>query len=1039
MMFGRMNRGVIGVWLVALMALQGACIEEEKLFDATPGGAQSGNRRPEVSFESYTGNTKDISINLAVYDADDDPVAVDVYFSPDDGNAFILCSSAFISEYTNPISGLPSGTAFTFVWDSLSDFQAYQIEEAEILLRFVANDGTQDGSVVLTDPITVTNDIVLGSGGAGEAPDTLDEIGNVADVEVTSDGSAAIYLNEGSTTSRDNREEEFLLIVSNAGDSGISYSLDAVEVVEEKAHTTPSLARRASPTLPRVAHDVTPFRKNLDAYARRKRGAGSQNQRMSPQAELVVGQTQQPFFVLADLSDSGNYDIATGIVGAVGDSVVIFVDMDIPIDWDYDCTDDTIDEPDSRETFGFDTCDLADVAAIFDQNIVAHLHDYFGHESDLDESSKITVFLSPLLNQLTIDSGEDTGGSTNGGDTGGDGTDSAATSSEIVVDVFVDPTADLSPYDASENPGSNYQEIIYLRAPDPGGFFNPALGGGGAAAVESYVTVTMQANIAMATQTLISYNAHFLEGGGDPEEDWLNDGLGLLAADLTGFGSVVYDDIVYYLDAPYYFSLTASNSIEDLNDRGFQYLVVRYLVDIYGTSVLSSLMNGDYTGADNIASAVQTATDDLEADFAGFIMDFYVAISTADMVKQSDGSVLVSAVEPFQDASTIALTSTEYYGAEGFQQGINITGYNYARTRTDDGGVAEDYVIKLRGADHHTFAPGITYAGYADGGYGVQFTRIGGLIEAETTLKLSPSGADVLVRLVRLNDVDPDKNTIVVERVFGAITADRITLNIFDDGTESVGLGDIDADQSMTLIGNKDVEVQDTDLYLIDLSGWTNSSKASLHFEVHRSMTGTSGTADLDTVMLAVAPAGDVPDPAAATGSYVCGDVQYDVSFQYSFLSYLYYQYVLTPVSGSEAGFDPVGTSSENPESCNFDFASEQALGGLLQNDLDEPLPSTLVDQILTYQHQALGGTSTIPTFFPYSTAFLDWESVDSDDSPNYYLDQGLGGYSVVDGEDAILLLDLPAGQPENQYILIVSGPGSTGPYELTVKAVLEE
>lgn len=1050
------------VALVASLAFS-ACPADPGDFGGNGNGSTK-NARPSVSLAAGSGAGGDIQIDFSVADSDGDTVNVTVYFSSDGGNIFRRCTP---SSGANPVENLADGGSGSFVWDSATDLPG----DNEVMIRLVPNDGVQDGSAVVSDSFLISNTPTPGTGGGDEESD-LGEIGGYDELGVDDNGAADISLNDGKDPARDNRNEEFLLVLINPASSGEGFELAAASSSRlaspsqaksgaTSSPATSSQARaaklRAEQTAASQARNAQPaqsFAGRSAAHTRhtppvaqasdfreqvRRWGALPERERQRinaaqhaqstppwntppwhPESERSaqgsgVGQTVKEFRVRADMDDSGVYANVIGTLAALGDYVAIWVDRDVPIDLDYDCSDSEIDQPDpaGRDTYGFDTCDLSAVADVFDKNIIYHLHEYFGAESDVDGSGVINVLITPVLNQLTItnDSEED---------------------DSTLVEVYADPEVDLRDFNPNENPGSNYQEIIYLSAPDPAGFYNPLTGGGGETAVTEYVTVTMSANIAIETSKLIGYNAHVIEGEGDPEADWLSDGLGLLAADLTGFGSVVYDDVAYYLDAPHLYQLEGENSLDDVNDRGEQYLLCRYLIDALGVDVLPKIIGNASTGTENIASVLQES--DAEATFDTFFQQFAIAIATAGLTNKADGSELVTSVPSFQAATTIPVNSTEYFGAEGYQQGINVRGINYARVHNADG-TFDTKEIRLNGADWSAFAPGISYFGYNSGSYGTAFVRIGGLLDVESSLKLV-GGTDLYGLVLRINDVDPTQPTIVIEQVFGALATDLIPMSMFEDGGESVGLGEIDSAQKMVLLSGETQTVPDTDLYLIDLSKFSQPM-VDVTFSVDRSMINDTGSVLLEDVMLAVVPLGDLPNPSAMKGRYTCDDEVVNVSYPSEFLDYLFAQYVLVAKVGAESGYNPAGRVSDDPTICNFDFSREKSINSYLQNDDDEPKPITLVDQIWTYQIQSLNGRSSVAGFYPYDEDYLDSESTDIDDEPDFDLANGLGGRFSDTGEEALLHVTLPAGSSENQYVLVVGGEeAAVGPYQLSARVL---
>ena len=103
--------------------------------------------------------------------------------------------------------------------------------------------------------------------------------------------------------------------------------------------------------------------------------------------------------------------------------------------------------------YGFDNCDLQEIADIVDYNIFPNLRGYYGDESDENGDGIVSVVITPVLNQMTRNNEED---------------------AEITfVGSYADPAVDLETFDPDNNPGSDEQEVIYVFAPDPYGFHNP--------------------------------------------------------------------------------------------------------------------------------------------------------------------------------------------------------------------------------------------------------------------------------------------------------------------------------------------------------------------------------------------------------------------------------------------------------------------------------------------------------------------------------------------------------------------------------------
>ena len=154
-------------------------------------------------------------------------VSVQLFFRTDDGNVFTPCTPALSSE--NPTTDLATNEYVTFIWDS-----AANVGEATVIVRAVPNDGTQDGDPVDSDPFEVANSVNSTFGPGLEEGNDLNDVGGMEEVSFDEEGVAEIELNDGTDDTRENQDEEFLLVIADTGDSGISYTLDEVKDSGEK-------------------------------------------------------------------------------------------------------------------------------------------------------------------------------------------------------------------------------------------------------------------------------------------------------------------------------------------------------------------------------------------------------------------------------------------------------------------------------------------------------------------------------------------------------------------------------------------------------------------------------------------------------------------------------------------------------------------------------------------------------------------------------------------------------------------------------------
>ena len=324
--------------------------------------------------------------------------------------------------------------------------------------------GSSGGGVDLGDDTEDTGDPGGDtSGDTAEPPDTgdtggdytvpageLDDPGDYSGGTPDDEGITEIDLTDISGDS--NQDQEFYLILVNTGEDELGYELNFIpsddgEDKGKKGITPPAAEKADRPA------SLTPARQQL-----RQSIASGQTSPYTPPVGPApplssgdIGSAQDDFRVRNDLEDDTSVEYITATLWAVSDTVAIWVDNDQPIDWDYDC-DGTIDQYDTANAYGFDNCDLQTVADVVDVNILPNLTGYFGDVSDVDNNGLLNIVITPILNQLPLDSeDEDTQSS--------------------FIGSYADPEVDLNER-TKQNENSNEQEVIFAFAPDPYGFYN---------------------------------------------------------------------------------------------------------------------------------------------------------------------------------------------------------------------------------------------------------------------------------------------------------------------------------------------------------------------------------------------------------------------------------------------------------------------------------------------------------------------------------------------------------------------------------------
>ena len=547
-----------------------------------------------------------------------------------------------------------------------------------------------------------------------------------------------------------------------------------------------------------------------------------------------VNSDARTFFFRETLDPDPSRQTRGANLRALGDHVAIYVDDETPIDIDEDCADPTNPvTPGELPAFNFTNCDLENIVDVVEDNIWPTLTGLFGEPSDVDENCRVTIFLSHRLNKLTS-------------------TDSDNTNDAFTVRSFAEPDIDLWQSNLTANPNSNEQEILFVYAPDPVGFWSDQL-----VSLEDYLSYELAGRIAIGLFDLISYASHrgvgkVLLDKTNPkdlalppaEEDWLNDALGLLAADLTGFGAIAFQDAWTYMDRPHLLELEAANLLSDFEDRGGQYLFARYLADLYGDGAVGVdmydlLMNSGCVGSDNVSNLIIQADgggggdDDDSAggdddDSAGggggesectgddevfeeFVLQWATAMSVSGRTIADTGVQLVAdtVVTNYQTSSPVIVQDPEnpqpgeLFGANGFQQGFNVRDLNITYTGgTDPAGATAltDLNVRTGNLDVLMFHPQSDFFGVVAGNYGVVAVLISGLEQPENYLLIETALGEPLVgNVIRINDSSPHEGEqrLTLEDVDGAkltTVRDLGLLELFEernligriDGTESV-------------------------------------------------------------------------------------------------------------------------------------------------------------------------------------------------------------------------------------------------------------
>jgi hypothetical protein len=241
---------------------------------------------------------------------------------------------------------------------------------------------------------------------------------------------------------------------------------------------------------------------------------------------------------------------------------------------------------------GYSQADLNQVGFLFDNYLYPIDTTAFGRESDLDNNGVVVVLLTDQVNALS-------------GDCNAEGS--------VILGYFFG--SDLLP----GQEGSNGGEVFYGLVPDP----NNA----SCTISLSYASEYLAPTFIHEFQHMISFNQHVLIRSGASEDTWLNEGLSHFAEELGGraipdehcsgdcFTQFVVGDAGnayrYLRDVEAHFLVEPGSSGGTLEERGANWLFVRWLADHFGadengTTLTRALVGTNRLGAANVAAVTGT-------------------------------------------------------------------------------------------------------------------------------------------------------------------------------------------------------------------------------------------------------------------------------------------------------------------------------------------------------------------------------------------------------------------------------------------------
>lgn len=1030
-----------------------------------------------------------LTLTYRLTDADSSSFRVATTFGVDGAASTFLPAS--LTNATQPpnivavdnVDGAPpiDGYEGELVWDTVTDIPT-ATASGVLQLCPIDGEGNEGACVLWPEDANLVVQNTLESGlGAFCQPGHLEYMTWLTgDAIVPLSDESCLNYKDSNPEQPDDFSAQFMLVLVNPNDAPVGFQISQSE--------EPPIPEPSSSAATRAQRPTTP-------------------QRIQRKARMFQSGACVPALSDADLhADPVNFYFRTDIslytednerltraanLRALGEHVAVYVDEETPIDIDTDCADpqNAIQHSPVGPAFGFNNCALEEVVEVFDANIYPTVTNLYGEPSDVDQDCRVTVFLSHRLNGLT-----ETNASTN--------------DDTFIVKSFVEPEVDLWLNDSVVNPGSNQAEMLYVFAPDP-----VALWSGHAVQLEDYLNYDLAGRLAVSLADLVQYGAHreVTDRPLDPsspddlahpaaEADWLNDGLSLLAADLTGFGATVYPDAWIYMDRSYLLPLVSNNTLESFQDRGGQYLFARYLYDLLGPAAVTDLVNAETTGVDSITALIA----DEAPSFDDFLLQWAIAMTVSG---RDQGDVNHTPLVPDTEVPNYKVSSTvvvanpeapqpgELYGANGFQQGYNIRGFN--RTYVDGtnplGPVELSALLyKTENLDPLVLHPQAPFFGHVQGDFSVLTILVSGLEQETNYLYIQAEGGrDLIGAVVRVEDTRPKNQRLILEGVDGPILTTVVDLGELDvNGAERNVIGRVDGPNALDVNSSLDAPepgdddsaggppqgddddddaagdddddsaAEETGVNDVDRFGFRISGQAQLvGIWLDRRFSNVEGAAGLADPFLAVVRAEDVPDifdydqwnfgpGAPISGPYVCADPDLFL-FPIELMDWTYAQGVLIPEPSVE-GFDNFMSDLAAPPgpqplfTCEFDHDQN----GIA--DSEEPSPQTLAEQIGLRQFRNLSANSaayqgtfellpppyTLDVTEPYfGASFIDYDSNEDpdDDLATAYPFANIGGRAVDQGEEAVWLGMLPPGD----YVILVGGAsGAEGPYDLSIRVV---
>ncbi|HLG18812.1 MAG TPA: hypothetical protein VI895_03210 [Bdellovibrionota bacterium] len=732
--------------------------------------------------------------------------------------------------------------------------------------------------------------------------------GDVARVDIGVDGTARFPLVNSDVTcspAKDNRKEEYTLILYNTTASSMSFRIDSpineTPPVTSALRTTTQRSELSAVKPPTISASTYRFgdpgemsekAQDLALYARLNKEPLTYTRSLSRtlvsnRAISVNGEAE--FRVRCNPDDVDVFCTTSGILRAQGDHINIFLDRDHPFQVAADAAASDLVHASFPDTLT--SYDLDRVVQIFDRNIHPLETSLMGAESDVDGDSRVNVLITPIINRHL------------------------RKTATIGTSGYTD-ARNLLPFDPISNAGSNESEVIFVFAPDSLGNYSRSFGGsvGTAEDAATYVDKSFNAWIAFGLNQIISFNQHVLISGGSAEDGWIRDGIGTVMADLCGFNIWRSSVLTLFLSQPQLFDLRTAGDLFNANLIPASFMFMTYYLqsqvdstvsDANGdgfdddlNNVLASLTTAGITSLENLEQAADYAFDvSSETEFQSIFKDWTIALVTSGTGRQDLQQPGVTALKYYFDlnpsvfgtgianlgGSVRAGADGGTYDTNGAQNAVGID-LNLFHS--------EEFAL-IENADEHVYAPGNELFGFIDP-FAAMYVRLGGLFQDTQTISIKGSSSQLKGFLVRRSDISFPH--VYSESLFGPIDQHSEDLDTAGpnpywtgqgfskkvDLSSLVATGNRRADTTasndfLSIIGRIDspstihvcnadsekgcsvTDVQDSDKYIFQVPSLP-AEAGSLEFVVRRQFDDESDTSAL-TPLLAIVSSKDVPYP----------------------------------------------------------------------------------------------------------------------------------------------------------------------------------